>query len=78
MTRPFRKAVSRIPEIADSFKSGLQALRGSDKGSINANDPRTLIGSVHIDGALKSKYPDESRWDYCIGISVSKTTDDVV
>ena len=78
MTRPFSKAVLRIPEIANSFETGLQALRKSDRAAITANDPRTLVGSVDIDSALKSKYPHDNRWDYCIGITVGKTTDSVV
>ena len=63
-----KKAVDKTPDIKGFFKPGLQAVKDSNKyieykrklGS------RDTMGSVDIDGATKTLYPDANRWDYVI------------
>ena len=63
----FLDAVESTPEICASYKNGLQALKRSDTGKVTASDTRKIDGSVDIDAAVKTLYPDANRWDYAIG-----------
>lgn len=65
----FRKAVEETPDVSKGYKSGLQALKGSDRSAVVAADTRLLAGSVDIDTEVKEKYPNANRWDYAIGYS---------
>ena len=65
----FQKAVEGTPEISTAYRSGLQALKRSDRGAFDVADTRLLDGSVDIDTAVQEKYPNENRWDYAIGYS---------
>lgn len=65
----FQKAVEGTPEISTAYRSGLQALKRSDRSSVAVSDPWILDGSVDIDTAVQEKYPNENRWDYAIGYS---------
>jgi len=62
----FRKALPL--ELADSFREGLQALKGGHRARVVCENPRCLTGSVDLDQALVSRRPAEPRWDYGIGI----------
>lgn len=64
----FRQAVEATPEIADAYRLGLRALRAADREKVTARRPRALGGSVDLDGALATAYPDARRWDYGIGV----------
>lgn len=65
----FQKAVEGAPDISTAYRSGLQALKRSDRSAIVVADTRILDGSVDIDTAVQGKYPNENRWDYAIGYS---------
>ena len=65
----FQKAVEGTPEISTAYRSGLQALKRSDRSSVAVSDPWILYGSVDIDTAVQEKYPNDNRWDYAIGYS---------
>lgn len=65
----FQKAVEGTPDISTAYRSGLQALKRSDRGVFDVADTRLLDGSVDIDTAVQGKYPKENRWDYAIGYS---------
>ena len=65
----FQKAVEGTPDISTAYRSGLQALKRSDRSAIVVADTRLLDGSVDIDTAVQEKYPNENRWDYAIGYS---------
>lgn len=65
----FRKAVEETPDVSEGYRSGLQALKGSDRSAVVAADTRLLAGSVDIDTEVKEKYPNANRWDYAIGYS---------
>ena len=65
----FQKAVEGTPEISTAYRSGLQALKRSDRSSVAVSDPWILDGSVDIDTAVQEKYPNDNRWDYAIGYS---------
>lgn len=65
----FQKAVEVTPDISTAYRSGLQALKRSDRSLIAVSDPWILDGSVDVDTAVQEKYPNENRWDYAIGYS---------
>lgn len=65
----FQKAVEGTPDISTAYRSGLQALKRSDRGAIVVTDTRLLDGSVDVDTAVQEKYPNDNRWDYAIGYS---------
>lgn len=50
-----------------ALKSGLQALRNPDTSRISVKSPRSLAGSVDVDGSLKASKPNAPRWDYVVG-----------
>ncbi len=63
----FQLAVESTPDVASAYQRGLQALRRNEVGLITAADPRLIDGSVNIDKAVETLYPDVNRWDYVIG-----------
>lgn len=65
----FQKTIEAIDDVSSAYKSGLQALKTSERGKVIAVDPSLLDGSVDIDLAVKKKYPAENRWDYAFGYS---------
>lgn len=73
----FRQAVLDTPQLAQSFRSGLQALVKVDRKRISCNDSRAIAGSVNLDDALSSRYPNAPRWDYGIGLSAIDGSDNV-
>jgi hypothetical protein len=65
-----KTAVRGTPSISDSYRSGLSALRKSDRDRISAESTRFLTGSIDLDLALKRVFPNAPRWDYGIGYRV--------
>ena len=63
----FLEAVRRTPAIRGALKPGLQPLKRPDRRRVSC-DSRRLLGSVDIDGSLHSLLPNETRWDYAIGL----------
>ena len=63
--------ISRIKNsiLNNYLKSGLQALKSSDKKRIILSDSRNLIGSIDIDSNFKKSCPNDNRWDYLILIN---------
>ena len=66
MCETFKNAVLATSEIETAYKPGLRAL-GKNSSKIHTQNTQDLNGSVDIDAATKEKYPNENRWDYCIG-----------
>lgn len=62
----FKAAIASTPLLKNAYKDGLQAL-GSYSVKVKPTDTKKCEGSVDIDAAVKSVYPEESRWDYAIG-----------
>lgn len=58
----FTEAIKNNPLLANYLKSGLKAL-GSNSSKVKPEDTKKCEGSVDIDMALQSKYPNEPRWD---------------
>lgn len=73
----FAEAVAATPEIAGAYQRGLQALKGEHRNRIEADDTRSLAGSVDLDRTLKTAYPQASRWDYAVGYPVAGHDDQV-
>ncbi|MCQ2253142.1 MAG: hypothetical protein MJZ61_06815 [Bacteroidales bacterium] len=67
MGNDFKTAVEHISDIASAYKSGIQAIKGNERPKFSFPDSHCIKGSVDIDNALKSKYPEQNRWDYAIG-----------
>ena len=62
----FKKAVENTPLLKNAFEKGLKAL-GSNSSKVKPLDTSKCEGSVDIDTAVKSIYPNASRWDYVVG-----------
>jgi hypothetical protein len=54
----------------DVAKPGLQAL-GAHAKLIDSASPRSLVGSVDLDAAVRAEFPREPRWDYGLGVKQS-------
>lgn len=63
----FKRAVQETPDVRDSWRQGLGALRAQDRAHINPSHPRLLKGSVDVDAALRDRQPNAHRWDFAIG-----------
>lgn len=63
----FREAVEATPGLHAGWRPGLQALRRQHREKVAPKDPRSLTGSLDLDGALQAARPHEPRWDYAIG-----------
>lgn len=62
----FKSAIENTPLLEKAFKNGLHAL-GSNSSKVKPTDTNKCEGSVDIDIAVKSIYPNASRWDYALG-----------
>jgi hypothetical protein len=61
----FKQAVEKTPDVASGYKSGLSAL-GKYSQKMSCGNVRLLEGSVDIDTCTRTKYPNDSRWDYAL------------
>lgn len=73
----FRQAVLDTPPLAKSLCDGLQALHRGDRKRILCNDPRVVVGSINLDDALSSQYPNDPVWDYGIGVGKNNSSDNI-
>lgn len=62
----FKAAVEATSSIARAYQPGIKGLLPVDKKRLAAAERAT--GSVALDEALRSRYPNERRWDYGIGL----------
>ena len=62
----FQTAINDTSLLKDHLKNGLRAL-GSNSSKVQPTDTSKCEGSVDIDSAVKSTYPNDSRWDYAVG-----------
>jgi len=74
----FKDAVLATPDVKKCWCKGLQALIKEDRKHIHAEDSNQLTGSVAIDEALRTKYPNCNRWDYAVGYRHSNSQTDKV
>ena len=61
----FQKAIDACPQL--KLRDGLQALSSADRQRIHPQNPRSVTGSVNIDGNLRASFPEDNRWDYAVG-----------
>ena len=61
----FKKAVEATPDIENCYQPGLKSL-GVHSSKITLDNTSLSEGSVDIDTCVTSKYPNDSRWDYCL------------
>jgi hypothetical protein len=69
-----RKAIEQNPAVRHAYCRGMGALRETDRMHVTVRHPRRLTGSIDLDTALKTAYPDSPRWDYGIGYSDKQET----
>jgi hypothetical protein len=63
---PLETAVAQTADVAGHFRNGIQAVKGAYRSKIQTTKSRMLTGSVDIDTATQSLYPNANRWDYAI------------
>jgi len=73
----FVEAVNKTPSVEKAMKDGLKALSKSDRKLISCKD-RLVRGSVDIDNALLTLYPNAARWDYVVGLGQPRQQDSAV
>lgn len=78
MPRSFRAAANASQALRQHVKSGLHALRRTDRTRVRARQPRRITGSLSLDEALAGTHPNSPRWDYGVGYRPSKNAEDVV
>ena len=71
----FQNAVSNSRGVEKACQPGLQALLERDRDRLSCDDTRKISGSLNLDAALATIYPEQPRWDYGIGIKKTKTAD---
>jgi hypothetical protein len=74
----FKNAVNETPDLKDSWCAGFQAFLRADKDHVAAEDTRRVAGSVHVDAALKERFPEDNRWDYAVGHQPTNVKGEVV
>jgi hypothetical protein len=74
----FSKAVQNTSEVCNAYRTGIQALRERDRNRLSFKDTRKISGSMNLDFELRNIYPNSERWDYCIGIIKTNSTDNAV
>ncbi len=72
MESEFQEAVNRVSllALANAYQPGKQAL-GDYAGKVDCEGSKRFTGSIDLDSALKSSYPDSPRWDYGLGLQTS-------
>lgn len=63
---PLKMAVDKTEDVQGRFKTGLGAVKGSERSKFIVPYPRNLTGSVDIDTATAARYPQVNRWDYAV------------
>lgn len=74
----FKEALEATPDVKDSWRKGLKALRAEDKPHVEAEDTRRLRGSADIDAALLKKEPYANRWDFGISYQHEDRAEEVI
>jgi hypothetical protein len=71
----FSKAVLSLGgPVAAALRNGKRAL-GNDAGCIECDNPSRFAGSIDLDAALQTDFPDAHRWDYGIGFRRSHSSE---
>jgi hypothetical protein len=65
----FKQKVTQTKDVKNCYQKGLQALSKKDKNKVKTGNSSLLEGSINLDECLKSKYPNDNRWDYIIGFA---------
>jgi hypothetical protein len=78
--KSFKEAVEATPNLRDSWRAGLGALRAEDKLHVKIEEPGTvyLRGSTDVDNALKRIQPNANRWDFAIGYRHSNVDHEMI
>jgi len=71
----FEEAVANSRDVKDFYRPGFQALLGRDRNRLSCDAPREISGSLNLDAAVASLYPNQPLWDYGIGIKKTASED---
>lgn len=75
----FKDAVENTPGLEQAYHPGLQALSRTDKTRhVSCKDTRILTGSINLDSTLANSLPNDSRWDYGVGVKPSGQHEKIV
>jgi hypothetical protein len=76
--KTFKEAVDQTPTLAGAYCEGLQALRKQDARHIEAEDTRSIKGSVDVDTANLQAEPHANRWDFGISYKHTNRSEEVI
>jgi hypothetical protein len=62
----FKRAVESTESIPGAYQPGIQALKAEHRRGLNNGQVAT--GSIDLDSAIRTQFPQDHRWDYGIGI----------
>lgn len=74
--KTFRAAVLAVLPITNAFREGVQALNKEHRQGLK--NAQITTGSIDLDAALQTAYPNDHRWDYGIGIPHNTQTEKVL
>ena len=73
----FLKAVSKTGLDSAYAQAGLKAIKGEHRAAIKPKVTRRLTGSMDMDAALSAALPNDSRWDYGVGLLLADNKTEV-
>jgi hypothetical protein len=75
----FRDALLNVdPSLNSHICCGLQAIKRADRQRVAVRHTRSLSHSIDLDLALRGAYPNDPRWDYGVGVTVTGHSDRAV
>lgn len=73
----FLKAVAKAGIDSAYAQAGLKAIKGEHRAAIKPKATRRLTGSMDMDAALSAEFPQDSRWDYGVGLLLADNKTEV-
>lgn len=74
--RTFKSAIEAIPAVAHKYQGGLQGLKPPHRQKLKSGN--IARGSIDLDAALETSYPNDPRWDYGIGLPYQENEEQVL
>ena len=67
--RPITERLRQGSWLVERVQDGLRALSKQDRGFVSGGVRSRVSESLHLDEALRERYPGDPRWDYLLGDS---------
>ncbi len=74
----FEQAVKQTPDVENAYRPGLGAIPTHNRRRMSCAQTSKLAGSINLDAAVTTRYPNDARWDYGIGFAVNKQNDRMI